>query len=226
MKKKSTFKLKVFISLQESTCSECGENLGCKAWITLDREKGALCLACADLEHLVFLPAGDAALTRRSRKYSTLSAVVLKWSKARKHYERQGLLVEEKGLELAEQECLSDSEYREKRREYATVQRAELNVKYIQEFAEKIHEIYPGCLVKRGQQIAEHACRKYSGRVGRSASAKQFSPEAIDLAVQAHIRHTETDYDTLLSQGHDRHEARSQVRNKVKDILLKWKTDP
>ena len=112
MEKKENKEIEVFISLQDSTCSECGENLGRKAWITLDKEKGALCLSCADMDHLVFLPSGDAALTRRSRKYSTLSAVVLKWSRARKRYERQGLLVEEKGLDLAEKECLSDSEYR------------------------------------------------------------------------------------------------------------------
>ena len=53
--------IKVFISNRESKCGECGEELGRKAWITLDREKGALCLACGDLDHLVFLPAGDAA---------------------------------------------------------------------------------------------------------------------------------------------------------------------
>ena len=94
--------LKVFISTRDSTCDECGEELGRRAWITLDQDKGALCLACADLEHLLFLPAGDAALTRRARKHSTLSAVVLKWSRARKRYERQGLLVETEALEQAE----------------------------------------------------------------------------------------------------------------------------
>jgi hypothetical protein len=86
--------LKVFITTRSSSCSECGEDLGRRAWITLVEDKGALCLACADLDHLLFLPAGDAALTRRSRKHSTLSAVVLRWSRARKRYERQGLLVE------------------------------------------------------------------------------------------------------------------------------------
>jgi hypothetical protein len=98
--------LTVFITVSESSCSECGEDLGRRAWITLVEEKGALCLACADLDHLVFLPAGDAALTRRSRKHSNLSAVVLRWSRARKRYERQGLLVEAEALDLAEQECL------------------------------------------------------------------------------------------------------------------------
>ena|SRR2546425_12060181 len=47
--------LKVFISSRKSSCDECGENLGSKAWITLIRDKGALCLACADLDHLSFV---------------------------------------------------------------------------------------------------------------------------------------------------------------------------
>jgi hypothetical protein len=71
--------LKVFISTRDSVCGECDENLGRRAWIMLHEKKGALCLACADLDHLVFLPSGDAALTRRARKHSKLSAVVLKW---------------------------------------------------------------------------------------------------------------------------------------------------
>jgi hypothetical protein len=50
----------------------------------------------------VFLPSGDAALTRRSRKRSGLLAVVAKWSRPRKRYERQGLLGENVALEHAE----------------------------------------------------------------------------------------------------------------------------
>lgn len=111
------FELKVFISTRDSTCDECLEVLGRKAWITLKENKGALCLSCADLDHLVFLPSGDAALTRRARKHSMLNAVVLKWSRARKRYERQGILVEEQALDKAEEECLADSEIRERRRE-------------------------------------------------------------------------------------------------------------
>ncbi|MFN8457420.1 MAG: hypothetical protein U0401_22635 [Anaerolineae bacterium] len=63
--------LKVFITSSDATCGECGEKLGRHAWITLTESKGALCLACADLDHLIYLPAGDAALTRRARKHST-----------------------------------------------------------------------------------------------------------------------------------------------------------
>src|ERR1041384_2963892 len=107
--------LKVFISHRDSRCDDCGEELGRQAWITLEENKGALCLACADLDELVFLPTGDAALTRRARKHSELSAVVLKFSKARGRYERQGLLVEETALAKAEADCLADAEARERR---------------------------------------------------------------------------------------------------------------
>jgi hypothetical protein len=215
--------LKVFISTRESTCGECGENLGSKAWITLAGEKGALCLACADLDHLVFLPSGDAALTRRAKKHSTLSAVVLKWSRARKRYERQGLLVEEQALEKAEEECLADSEVRERRKEREALRRAGVDRQYVEQFARRVRELFPACPAGREMAIAEHACLKYSGRVGRSASAKSLDEEAVRLAVTAHIRHRETEYDRLLALGHDRRQARAQVEPAVRRVLNLWK---
>ena len=78
---------------------------------------GPLCLACAEMDHLVFLATGDAALTRRAKAASTLSAVVVRFSRARKRYERQGILVEEDALAAAEQQCLADQEARSRRRE-------------------------------------------------------------------------------------------------------------
>jgi hypothetical protein len=219
---KQTPDLTVFITTGESSCSECGEDLGRSAWITLVEDKGALCLSCADLDHLVFLPAGDAALTRRSRKHSTLSAVVLRWSRARKRYERQGLLVEAEALERAEQECLADEEVRARRREREAARRAELDQQYVQQFAERVRELYPHCPHGREVTIAEHACLKYSGRVGRSAAARSFDEQAIRLAVLAHVRHTETPYDELLASGYDRWEARAQVEGTVAGVLSRW----
>ena len=221
---KQTTELKVFISTQDASCGECGENLGRKAWITLNDEKGALCLSCADLEHLIFLPSGEAALTRRARKHSTLTAVVLQWSRARKRYERQGLLVEAEALEQAEQECLADSQARARRREREVVRRVELDRHYVESFAERVRALFPGCPAGREQVIAEHACLKYSGRVGRSAAAKNLAENAVRLAVIAHIRHAETDYDELLSSGYDRRVARAQVAEAVDRILARWET--
>ena len=213
---------KVFITHRESICDECGEELGHGAWILLAGDRGALCLACGDLDHLVFLPSGDAAVTRRAKKHSTLAAVVLKWSRARKRYERQGLLVEEQALEQAEKECLVDAESRERRRQRNSERRAEFDQQYIDRFAARIRELYPRCPAGREKMIAEHACLKYSGRVGRTAAAKSLSEDAIDLAVTAHIRHTETPYDRLLQRYWDRHDARSSVADDVHRIRAKW----
>ena len=214
--------LKVFITSKESTCDECKEDLGSRAWIVLAGEAGALCLSCADLDHLVFLPSGDAALTRRSKKYSTLYAVVLKWSKARKRYERQGVLVEEPALRQAETECLADEDARSQRRLREANRRAELDGAYIQSFAKRICQLFPGCPPKTAESIAEHACTKYSGRVGRSAAAKAFDENAIRLAVRAHVRHVETPYDKLLMSGLERAEARSRVQEQVESVLITW----
>jgi hypothetical protein len=161
--------LRVFITNRDSTCGECGEDLGSKAWITLTREKGALCLSCADLEHLIFLPSGNAALTRRARRLSTLSAVVLKWSKSRRRYERQGLLVEEDALGKADKECLADDEAIARRRKREAERRAELDHQYVGQFAKRVRELFPSCPPGREIAIAEHACLKYSGRIGRTS---------------------------------------------------------
>jgi hypothetical protein len=219
---RSTSDITVFIARRDATCGECGEELGHHAWITLDRERGALCLACADLDHLLFLPAGDAALTRRAKKHSILSAVVLEWSRARERYERQGLLVEEAGLIQAEQECLADADARERRREREAERRAEEDQEYIARFAVAVREAFPVCPPDRERIIAEHACRKYSGRVGRSAAAKKLDAEAVRLAVIAHVRHAETTYDQLLSQGYERRDARGEVEVQVARVLARW----
>jgi hypothetical protein len=214
--------LKVFISLRASVCAECHEELGHRAWVFLAGERGALCLSCADLDHLEFLPSGDTAVTRRARKLSTLSAVVLKWSRARKRYERQGLLVEEAALHEAEASCLADEEARARRRERSALRRAELDEGFVARFAARVRELFPSRPEGRETVIAEHACEKYSGRVGRSAAARRLDDEAVRLAVVAHVRHRETAYDEMLARGEDREAARARVRNEVEATLERW----
>ena len=84
--------LVVFWTLNDAVCSECGQGLGRGSLLRLENDR-ALCPECADLDHLVFLPRGDAALTRRATKHSALRGVVVRFSRARKRYERQGILV-------------------------------------------------------------------------------------------------------------------------------------
>ncbi|MFN8457421.1 MAG: DUF2293 domain-containing protein [Anaerolineae bacterium] len=130
--------------------------------------------------------------------------------------------VEALALEQAEQECLADSEVRERRREREAERHSELDRAYVERFAARVRQLFPGCPPGRENIIAEHACLKYSDRVGRSAAAKRLDEEAVRLAVMAHIRHTETPYDRLLAQGYERREARAEVAGAVEGILTDW----
>lgn len=161
----------VFSVLRESECSECGTEIFRGALLRMENNK-PLCMACADLDNLVWLPRGDAALTRRAGKYSTLKAVIVRFSRARRRYERQGILVEEDALERAEAECLADAEARSRARERAALRRADEDEDYMAAFAKRIGELYPASPRKERQEIARHTCRRSSGRVGRSAAAK------------------------------------------------------
>jgi hypothetical protein len=127
-------------------------------------------------------------------------------------------------LEKAEEDCLADEDIRERRRDREATRREELDRRYVDQFAARVRELFPGCPAGREREIAEHACLKYSGRVGRSASAKALDEEVVRLAVVAHLRHRETKYDELLAKGYDRWEARTVVEKTVHEVLQKWET--
>jgi hypothetical protein len=116
------------------TCTSCGGS----GSLLLMEDAGPLCMGCADLDHLVFLPAGDAALSRRARKASRVAAVVVRFSRSRKRYERQGILVEEAALERAEAQCLADEEACARRRERDRQRRADQDVAFEARLAEEV----------------------------------------------------------------------------------------
>jgi len=200
---------------------ECAGCHGTGDLLIMDDE-GPLCLACADMDHLVFLPSGDAALTRRAKKASGLSAVVVRWSRTRKRYERQGLLVEEQALEQAERQCLADEDARMRRRERDRERRAAEDVEFTASVAKQIMRLFPRCPPGRAEAIARHTGRRGSGRVGRSAAGRSLDELAITLAVVASVRHEDTGYDELLMSGVGRQEARDRVRPAVDRILAAW----
>ncbi|KUO03989.1 hypothetical protein AQJ67_14675 [Streptomyces caeruleatus] len=183
------------------------------------------CLDCADLGHLVFLPRGDTALTRRSREESALSAVVVRFNRRRGRYERQGVLVEEAGLTRAEQRCLADAEARRRRRARDARRRAREDVRFAGAFAAEIRRLFPGCPAERAREIAAHASVRGSGRVGRSAAGRALSEGAVTSAVVASVRHMDTPYDQLLMSGVPRHEARRRITAAVETTLRAWRAE-
>ncbi|MFJ4875943.1 DUF2293 domain-containing protein [Streptomyces sp. NPDC088745] len=184
------------------------------------------CLDCADLGHLVLLPRGDAALTRRAREGSSLWAVVVRHNKRRKRYERQGLLVEEAALARAESACLADAEARSRRRDRDAARRAAEDVTFTASFTAAVLALFPGCPPGRAHAVAAHTSQRGSGRVGRSAAGRALDEAAVTAAVRASVRHADTPYDALLMAGIPRHEARARVSAATEEVLTGWRTLP
>lgn len=212
--------LVVVAPLRDWTCAGCGGT----GDLLLMEDDAPLCLACADLDHLTYLPAGDPALTRRAKKASRLSAVVVRFSRARKRYERQGVLIEEHSLADAEASCLADAEARERRRGRDEERRRDADSQFVAQLTQEIGRLFPGCPSERADAIAAHAAVRDSGRIGRTAAGQRLDEQAVELAVIASIRHRETDYDSLLMAGVPRAEARARVRGDVDATLARWRS--
>ena len=212
----------VFLSSRESKCPKCAGQIGIGDRITLE-EIHAICEQCAGIASLVFLPSGDTALTRRATLHTGKKYPVFKFSRARKRNERQGVLVAQEALDQAKKECEADASEREGKQVIAAKRREKQDAQYRAAFAGRIRELYPAAPAGVEGPIADHACRKYSGRVGRSAAAKKLFAETVDLAVRAHIRHAHTKYDSLFARGFAKEDARREVRGKVDEVAARWR---
>jgi len=210
--------LVVVLPLKDWTCTGCG---GTGDFLKME-DAGPVCLTCADMDHLIFLPSGDAALSRRAKQASGLSAVVVRWSRSRKRYERQGILAEAAAIQQAEEQCLADEDVRLRRRDRDRDRRAKEDVEFQARMADEIRRLFPGCPKQRATAIAEHAALRGSGRVGRSAAARALDETAITLAVVASVRHEDTNYDQLLMSGIPREDARDRVRPVIDQVLDTW----
>lgn len=202
-------------------CATCSAEFDRGAFLTMD-DAGPLCLDCADLGHLEFLPRGDTALTRRARRASRLSAVVVRWSRARKRYERQGILAEDDAIAQAEQECLADSEARDRRRRRDAQRRVVEDEQFVADLAAAVRMQFPGCPAERALRIARHAGARSSGRIGRTSAGRSGDPDAVRLAVAAAVRHEDTCYEDLLMSGVARADARELVRDEIDRALSSW----
>jgi len=211
----------VYSVLRDCQCSQCQQELPQGSLLTI-HDGQSLCLRCAGMDHLTFLLAGNTALTRRAKMRSKLWAVVVRFSRARRRYERQGLLVEEEAVALAQEECRVDENLRRSRRIQAAEHRKEEDRALAETMRSKILEMFPDCPSTDAETIARHTSARGSGRVGRSKSGRSLEEEALRLAVIAHIRHCHTRYDDLLLQGEDRTQSRRAVRDEIRKIMEQW----
>jgi hypothetical protein len=212
--------LVVIEPLKQRHCAECRNG---PLPLHLLEFNAPVCLHCADLGHLVYLPRGSAALTRRAREASSLCAVVVRFNRRRKRYERQGLLVEEGALARAESACLADADARARRRERDAARRAAEDVRFTADLTAEILRLFPGCPPARARDVAAHASVRGSGRVGRTAAGRSMEVGAVTAAVRASVRHLDTEYDALLMAGVARHEARTRVAAVIEGVLASWR---
>ncbi|KAI0390480.1 hypothetical protein F5Y17DRAFT_444489 [Xylariaceae sp. FL0594] len=110
----------------------------------------------------------------------------------------------------------SEKETRSQRREAVEKRDDALEKQFRKEILTK----FPRVPVEDVPKIVKTAMKKHSGRVGRTG--KLELAEKAFLAVQAHVRHTKTTYDTLLNQGVAYQDARDQTFPIVRETLLKW----
>ncbi len=149
--------------------------------------------------------------------------MVVRFSRSRGRYERQGILVEKDALEQAERECTEDATERAAARARAAVERLEEDLVVVERMTAEILALFPGCPPAEARKIAAHTAERGSGRVGRSAAGRKLSQEALTLAVGAAIRHNHTRYDEMLSHGVDRDIAREKVGGQVLELLAQWR---
>lgn len=212
----------VFLPRRDSACSECGVDLPSGSLLSMEGGQ-PLCMACAGMGDLEFLPRGDTALTRRATKYSESRAVVVEFSRSRGRYERQGILASEAAIRQAEEECAEDAPERARQRERAAVARKKEDGVFVGQMKAKIQAMFPGCSAAEVRRIAEHTALRGSGRVGRSAAGRKLDSDAVTLAVIAAVRHRHTKYDELLAKGVDRVSARGEVQDQIEQILDAWR---
>ena len=215
----------VFQAISDRECDECGVAIERDDFAVPDGD-ASLCLACAHLDDLEFLAAGDAALTRRATRFSTRVAKVLRFNRSRKRYERQGILAEPAAIEKAEASCVEDAPQRAAARARDAIRRQEQDRVLVARMIEEIANAFPGCPRHEVEEIARHTATRGSGRVGRSAAGRELDPDALKLAVIASIRHRHTDYDEMLARSVDRQQARSLIADRIERIeqLDDWRS--
>lgn len=88
--------------------------------------------------------------------------------------------------------------------------------------------VFPRMPIETAEIVLEHGFQKGSGRVGRSTTFDE--DRKVEIAVEAHIRHNFTNYDTLLrgsasSIGRDsrREAARTTVKPLIQNLLSQWR---
>lgn len=163
---------------------------------------------------------GDAFLTRKIKELAKTVYIRMKRSKSGGYSSAVGVLAPTELVEAAKVEASRSKADRQKKRASTTAYRAKKEVERKAEVKAMMLEMYPNMPPKEAGWIVDHAFEVGSGRVGRTSLI--CMDEKIELAVQAYIRHTHTEYDSLLNDGWSREDAREAVAGDIARVLDRW----
>ncbi|KAJ6111234.1 hypothetical protein N7486_003469 [Penicillium sp. IBT 16267x] len=161
----------------------------------------------------VFVPKGDVYITRNCRTDTKTSnrVVYLVYDKAAKR--TLGIRVPEETFKKVSKLATLTAE---KRASAVKVR----DGTFITRGRELLRSEFPLMPDETLEIILDHAFLKGSGRVGRTSTTTD--KRKATLAVEAHIRHVHTPYETLLASGVERCEARERVWPAVKAMKKTW----
>jgi hypothetical protein len=157
-------------------CVGCAVEIERGSFIQINREQGIRCARCAGFGDLVFLPAGDIALTRRALALSARTAIVVKFSRARRRHERQGVLVEQAALERGQQECKDDAARREATRERRRPRAERAEQEYLARFVTRILELFPPARPRKSRPSPDGPARNTAAGLGAHARPRPSTP--------------------------------------------------
>ena len=101
--------LTVFQIRHDSRCSQCGMELLRGSLLLMEQDR-PLCMSCSGFNGFVYLPAGNPKFSRLVKQWSGRYAVVVEFSRARRRYERQGLLVGKSAFDQARSACTKNGQ--------------------------------------------------------------------------------------------------------------------
>ena len=214
--------MRVYVSTRPTVCGDCAQPIAARAWILLSQEKGTLCLSCADLAHLLYVPRMDVPLSTVIEKHSRLMVDLYQWNRYRKRHEPKGYLVDLPALLNAEEECLPDAEISVRRVQREAEWRRRFDRKFVERFAQAVRTFFPGCPDGEEHQIAAGACLQFGGTTGRRKPRSRPDELSVRMAVISYVRLRLTSYQELLASGYERWQARDAVDYTVNEVLSRW----
>ena len=169
----------------------------------------------------VEVPIGNAFITRKIKQQAELVYIRMVKATRTRPSTPVAILAPKELVEQVHAEERRTWEQRNSRRQKERQYRADKESQRQAGLLEEIRSQFPAMPESVAETIVAHAFAVGSGRVGRTSLLDDR--RKIELAVRAHIRHCETDYEELLASGAERDWASLSVQEEIEQIYRVWR---